>query len=79
MLRIAKYVADRQICCRSPNMLRIAKFGGWLNTVMIRDGPVHLVGGGGGIGRMTSEQFFFAAIIGLQLFFLGICRAIFFL
>ena len=29
-------------------MLRIAKFGGWLNTVMIRDGPVHLVGGGGG-------------------------------
>ena len=27
---------------------------------------------------MTSEKFFFAAIIGLQLFFLGICRAIFF-
>ena len=27
---------------------------------------------------MTSGQFFFAAIIGLQLFFLGMCRAIFF-
>ena len=35
-------------------------------------------GGGWGSGRMTSEQFFFfAAIIGLQFFFLGMCRAIF--
>ena len=33
---------------------------------------------GGGSGRMTSEQFFFAAIIGLQIFFLGMCRANFF-
>ena len=28
---------------------------------------------------MTSEQFFFAAFIGLQFFFLGMCRANFFL
>ena len=46
----------------------------------VRDGPVNLVEGGGGSGRMTSEQFFFfAAIIGLQFFFLGMCRASFFL
>ena len=48
------------------------------------DGPVNLVGRGREgwwwSGRMTSEQLFFAAIVGLQFFFSGhnMCRAIFF-
>ena len=36
-------------------------------------------GGGGGVGEgsggITSKQFFFAAIIGRQIFYLGMCRA----
>ena len=35
-------------------------------------------GGGGGVEELLVSNFFFAATIGLQIFFLGMCRAIFF-
>ena len=45
----------------------------------IRDGPVNHVGRGEWKNDFRAIFFFFAAIIGLQFFFLGMCRAIFFL
>ena len=36
-------------------------------------------GGGGGSGRMTSEHFFFCCYKRSAIFFLGMCRANFFL
>ena len=34
----------------------------YFSNMSIRDGPVNLVEGGGGSGRMTSEQFFFSLL-----------------
>ena len=48
----------------------------WVFFYDFWDGPVNLVGRGGevrGSGGMTSEQFFFAAILGLQFFFFWAC------
>ena len=55
-----------------------------LSLASVRDRPVNLVGGRGGggggeSGRMSSEPLFFAAIIGLQFFLVGMCRTNFFI
>ena len=50
-----------------------------IDFIVIRDGPVNLVGGGGGSGRITSEQFFFCCYNrSANFIFLGMCRANFF-
>ena len=50
----------------------------WRFLKLFRDRPVNLVGGRGGSGRITFEQFFFYCYNRSANFFLGLCRAIFF-